>query len=110
MAPTAATSSSPTLTRKGAQVALQAAEQYALEMGLPMFVSTILSWYTILYRDRSIAVVDAHTHLFSFTRMDGANIFTIDTAMEMAYTAASTGMPTSTCTVLYIPSTTTLID
>jgi len=37
MAPTtAATASLPTLTQSGARVALQAAEQHALEMGVPM--------------------------------------------------------------------------
>jgi hypothetical protein len=38
MAPTAAaTASVPTLTQSGARVALQAAEQHALEIGVPMY-------------------------------------------------------------------------
>ncbi|KAH7392899.1 hypothetical protein BKA66DRAFT_567632 [Pyrenochaeta sp. MPI-SDFR-AT-0127] len=80
MTPTAAaTASLPTLTQNGARIALQAAEQYALEIGVPM----------------SIAVVDAHTHLLSFTRMDGAKITSINTAMDMAFTAAGNRIPTS---------------
>ncbi|KAF2826211.1 DUF336-domain-containing protein [Ophiobolus disseminans] len=81
MAPTvAATISIPSLTQNGAKVALQAAEQHALDMGVPM----------------SIAVVDAHTHLLGFTRMDGAKITSINTAMDMAFTAAGNRIPTST--------------
>ncbi|ENI06629.1 hypothetical protein COCC4DRAFT_134464 [Bipolaris maydis ATCC 48331] len=80
MAPTAsATAALPTLTQSGARVALQAAEQHAIEVGVPM----------------SIAVVDAHTHLLSFTRMDGAKITSINTAMDMAFTAAGNRIPTS---------------
>ncbi|KAF2855026.1 DUF336-domain-containing protein [Plenodomus tracheiphilus IPT5] len=80
MAPTvSAVVSLPSLTQGGAQTALVAAEQYALEVGVPM----------------SIAVVDAHTHLLSFTRMDGAKIASINTAMDMAFTAASNRIPTS---------------
>jgi hypothetical protein len=38
MAPTAAaTAYVPTLTQSGARVALQAAEQYALDIGVPMY-------------------------------------------------------------------------
>lgn len=44
---------------------------------------------------RSIAVVDAHTHLLTFTRMDGAKITSINTAMDMAFTAAGNRIPTS---------------
>ncbi|KAH9867584.1 hypothetical protein IAQ61_008178 [Plenodomus lingam] len=69
----------PSLTQAGAQTALEAAEQYALEIGVPM----------------SIAVVDAHAHLLSFTRMDGAKITSINTAMDMAFTSASNRIPTS---------------
>ncbi|KAF1828527.1 DUF336-domain-containing protein [Decorospora gaudefroyi] len=80
MAPAAsATTSLPTLTQSGARTALQAAEQYAIDIGVPM----------------SIAIVDAHTHLLSFTRMDGAKITSINTAMDMAYTAAGNRIPTS---------------
>ncbi|KAF1935455.1 DUF336-domain-containing protein [Clathrospora elynae] len=69
---TSATTSLPTLTQSGARVALQAAEQHALELGVPM----------------SIAVVDAHAHLLTSTRMDGAKITSINTAVVMAFTAA----------------------
>ncbi|KAL1795884.1 hypothetical protein ACET3X_006108 [Alternaria dauci] len=80
MTPTAsATAAVPTLTQSGARVALQAAEQHALEVGVPM----------------SIAVVDAHTHLLAFTRMDSAKITSINTAMDMAFTAAGNRIPTS---------------
>ncbi|KAI5368719.1 hypothetical protein J4E82_010491 [Alternaria postmessia] len=80
MTPTAsATAAVPTLTQSGARVALQAAEQHALENGVPM----------------SIAVVDAHTHLLAFTRMDSAKITSINTAMDMAFTAAGNRIPTS---------------
>jgi uncharacterized protein GlcG (DUF336 family) len=50
-----------------------------------------------LHLRRSIAVVDAHTHLLSFTRMDGAKITSINTAMDMAFTAAGNRIPTSAC-------------
>jgi hypothetical protein len=41
MAPTAAaTASVPTLTQSGARAALQAAEQHAHEMGVPMYEGT----------------------------------------------------------------------
>lgn len=40
-------------------------------------------------------MVDAHTHLLSFTRMDGAKITSINTAMDMAFTAAGNRIPTS---------------
>jgi uncharacterized protein GlcG (DUF336 family) len=42
-------------------------------------------------------VVDAHTHLLTFTRMDGAKITSINTAMDMAFTAAGNRIPTSAC-------------
>ncbi|KAF1918053.1 hypothetical protein BDU57DRAFT_555744 [Ampelomyces quisqualis] len=66
-----ATTSVPTLTQNGNRVSLQAAEQLALEIGVPI-----------------IAVVDAHTHLLTFTRMDGAKITSINIAMDIAFTAA----------------------
>lgn len=40
-------------------------------------------------------MVDAHTHLLSFTRMDGAKITSINTAMDMAATASGNRIPTS---------------
>lgn len=48
-----------------------------------------------LTQTRSVAVVDAHTHLLAFTRMDGAKITSINTAMDMAFTAAGNRIPTS---------------
>jgi uncharacterized protein GlcG (DUF336 family) len=53
--------------------------------------------------DRSIAVVDGHTHLLSFTRMDGAKITSIDTAMNMAFAAAGNRIPTSASTSTITP-------
>jgi hypothetical protein len=42
MAPTAAaTASVPSLTQSGARVAIQAAEQHALEIGVPMYEESI---------------------------------------------------------------------
>jgi hypothetical protein len=42
MAPTvAATASLPSLTQSGARVAIQAAEQHALEIGVPMYKKSI---------------------------------------------------------------------
>lgn len=69
----------PTLTQTGATIALQAASLYASELGLPM----------------SIAIVDAHTHLLSFTRQDGSKLSSIETAISMAMTSASNRLPTS---------------
>jgi uncharacterized protein GlcG (DUF336 family) len=39
--------------------------------------------------------VDTHTHLLAFTRMDGAKITSINTAMDMASSAAGNRIPTS---------------
>lgn len=69
----------PTLTQTGASIALQAALLYATELGVPM----------------SIAIVDAHTHLLTFTRMDSAKLSSIETAISMATTSASNRLPTS---------------
>lgn len=69
----------PTLTQAGASMALKAAEIYATEIGVPM----------------SIAIVDAHTHLLAFTRMDNAKFSSIETAISMATTSASNRLPTS---------------
>ena len=52
----------------------------------------------------SIAVVDAHTHLLLFTRMDGANVTSINTAKDMAFTAAGHRIPTSSCKPAFLPS------
>ncbi len=73
------TISLPTLTQNGATIALRAAEVYASETGVPM----------------SIAIVDAHAHLLSFTRMDNAKLSSIDTAISMAVTSSSNRLPTS---------------
>lgn len=40
-------------------------------------------------------MVDAYTHLLTFTRMDGAKITSINTAMDMAFTACGTHSATS---------------
>lgn len=69
----------PTLTQSGASVALQAASLYASEQGVPM----------------SIAIVDAHTHLLTFTRLDNAKLSSIETSIAMATTSASNRLPTS---------------
>ncbi|KAJ4378695.1 hypothetical protein N0V86_005566 [Didymella sp. IMI 355093] len=69
----------PTLTQTGATIALQAASLYATDLGVPM----------------SIAIVDAHTHLLSFTRHDSAKHSSIETALSMAQTSASNRLPTS---------------
>ncbi|KAH6642383.1 hypothetical protein C7974DRAFT_408946 [Boeremia exigua] len=76
---TTAVVSLPTLTQTGATIALQAASLHATDLGLAM----------------SIAIVDAHTHLLTFTRLDGAKLSSIDTAIAMAATSASTRLPTS---------------
>lgn len=69
----------PTLTQTGAAIALQAASLHATESGVPM----------------SIAIVDAHTHLLNFTRMDNAKLSSIETSISMAMTSAANRLPTS---------------
>jgi len=67
------------LTLEGAKLMLQAAEAKAREIGV----------------DMDIAVVDAGTNLLCFHRMDGAKITSIDVAINKAFTAAGTRLPTS---------------
>ncbi len=67
------------LTLEGAKLMLQAAEAKAHEIGV----------------DMDIAVVDAGTNLLCFHRMDGAKITSIDVAINKAFTAAGTRLPTS---------------
>src|SRR5690242_6954752 len=69
----------PTLTQTGAAIALQAASLYATESGVPM----------------SIAIVDAHTHLLNFMRMDNAKLSSVETSISMAMTSAANRLPTS---------------
>ena len=82
-------------------MALKAAERYASEIGVPMFVSSspVLSLQANpLTHYRSIAIVDAHTHLLAFTRMDAAKLSSIETAIAMAITSSSNRLPTSALT------------
>jgi uncharacterized protein GlcG (DUF336 family) len=67
------------LTLAGAKLMLEAAEAKAGEIGV----------------DMDIAVVDAGTNLLCFHRMDGAKITSIDVAINKAFTAAGTRLPTS---------------
>lgn len=67
------------LSLEGAKVMMEAAERKALEIGVAM----------------DIAIVDAGTNLLCFHRMDGAKITSIDVAINKAFTAAGTRLPTS---------------
>ncbi len=60
------------LTLQGAQVALQAAQRRAVEIGVPM----------------DIAVVDDGGHLLAFMRMDGAKLGSVAIAINKAHSAA----------------------
>ncbi|MEM2942105.1 MAG: heme-binding protein [Candidatus Bathyarchaeia archaeon] len=64
--------SSLKLTLEGARMMLAAAEQKAIEIGVPM----------------DIAIVDEGGNLLLFERMDGAKITGIDIAINKAFTAA----------------------
>lgn len=66
------TKTQPQLTLAGAKIALAASEAKAISLGVPM----------------NIAIVDASTHLLSFSRMPGAKITSISIAMDKAFTAA----------------------
>ena len=59
------------LTLQGAQVALQAAQRRAVEIGVPM----------------DIAVVDDGGHLLAFMRMDGAKLGSVAIAINKAHSA-----------------------
>ena len=67
------------LTLEGAKVIMQAAEEKARQIGV----------------DMDIAIVDAGTKLLCFHRMDGAKITSIDVAINKAFTAAGSRLPTS---------------
>lgn len=62
----------PKLTLADAKIVLEAAEEKAREIGVPM----------------DIAVVDDGGNLLAFHRMDGAKITSIDIAINKAFTAA----------------------
>jgi uncharacterized protein GlcG (DUF336 family) len=62
----------PQLTLAAARIATAAAEAKAASLGL----------------DFNIAVVDASTHLLSFSRMPNAKITSISIAIDKAFTAA----------------------
>ena len=67
------------LTLEGAKLMIEAAEKKAREIGV----------------DMDIAIVDAGTNLLCFHRMDGAKITSIDIALNKAFTAAGTRLPTA---------------
>jgi uncharacterized protein GlcG (DUF336 family) len=67
------------LTLEGAKLMMEAAERKAREIGV----------------DMDIAIVDAGTNLLCFHRMDHAKITSIDVAINKAFTAAGTRMPTA---------------
>jgi len=67
------------LTLEGAKVIMEAAEERARQIGV----------------DMDIAVVDAGTKLLCFHRMDAAKITSIDVAINKAFTAAGSRLPTS---------------
>lgn len=73
------TKSVPTLTLKGARIALSAAESRAQEIGIPM----------------NIAITDSSCHLLAFSRMDGAKLTSVNIAIDKAFTAAGHRVPTS---------------
>jgi uncharacterized protein GlcG (DUF336 family) len=67
-----------TLSHTAANRMLDAAEQRARELGVPM----------------SIAIVDAGRNLKAFRRMDGATINSVQASQDKAYTSASFGEDT----------------
>ncbi|KAF1991751.1 glc operon protein GlcG [Aulographum hederae CBS 113979] len=69
-----------TLSNESAKVIIAACEAKARSMGLSM----------------NIAVVDASTHLLSFSRMDGAKLTSISIAIDKAFTAAGHRVGTHT--------------
>ena len=70
----------PQLTLYAAQVASTACEAKALSIQVPM----------------NIAIVDATTHLLSFSRMQGAKLTSIDISINKAFTAAGHKVATHT--------------
>jgi len=67
------------LTLEAAKLMMEAAESKAREIRV----------------DMDIAIVDAGTKLLCFHRMNGAKITSIDVAINKAFTAAGTRLPTS---------------
>ncbi|HXK61378.1 MAG TPA: heme-binding protein [Acidobacteriota bacterium] len=67
------------LTLSAAKIMIEAAEAKAREIGV----------------DMDIAIVDSGANLLCFHRMDGAKITSIDVAINKAFTAAATRLPTS---------------
>lgn len=67
------------LTLDGAKLMIEAAERKACEIGV----------------DMDIAIVDSGANLLGFHRMDGAKITSIDVAINKAFTAAATRLPTA---------------
>ncbi len=72
------TRDTPKLTLSGAQAALSAAQQRAVEIAVPMH----------------IAVVDDGGHLLAFARMDGAKLSSVEIAIAKARCAALRRKPT----------------
>jgi glc operon protein GlcG len=66
------------LTHEGAAKVMEAAVAKAGEIGAP----------------QCIAVTDDGGHLLAFTRMDGAKVLSVDSAIAKATTAASSRVPT----------------
>src|SRR5271165_2350887 len=66
------------LTLEGAQVAIEAAQRRADEIGVPM----------------DIAVVDDGGHLLAFVRMDGAKLGSVEIAIGKALSAELRRQPT----------------
>jgi glc operon protein GlcG len=67
-----------TISRADAQRCIEAAEQKAAEIGLPV----------------SVAVVDGAGVLKAFARTDGASLLSVAVSQRKAYTAAAVGAPT----------------
>ena len=75
------------ITQAHADFLITAARQQALKAGIAV----------------AVAVVDAGGNLTAFSRMDGANLITIDTAIGKAFTAVSIGADTVNLTAAIQP-------
>lgn len=73
------TNQRPTITNEAAKALIEAAEQKAREIGVPMV----------------IAVCDEGGNLKAFSRMDGAALLSVGIAQDKAYTAVGFGLSTS---------------
>ena len=73
------TNQRPTITNEAAKALIEAAEQKAREIGVPMV----------------IAICDEGGNLKSFSRMDGAALLSVGIAQDKAYTAVGFGLPTN---------------